>query len=62
VTCLYSAGFVPAETAAPHWVQNLAFSFSSVPHDPHTKAAAVMSRGQPTVVPRHHRVTAGGTT
>ena len=28
----------------------LEFGGSSVPHDPHTKAAAVMSRGQPTVV------------
>ena len=32
---------------------------SSVPHDPHNSPAAVMSRGQPTVVPRHYRVTVG---
>src|SRR5580693_64283 len=50
VTCLYSAGVVAVATAAPHSLQNLAFSLSSVPHDPHTKAAAVMSRGHPTVV------------
>src|ERR1700741_2807658 len=50
VTCLYSAGFVPVETAAPHWLQNLAFSFSSVPQDPHESPVAVISRGQPTVV------------
>ena len=59
VTCLYSAGVVAVATAAPHSLQNLAFSLSSVPHDPHTKAATVMSRGQPTVVARHYRVTAG---
>ena len=50
VTCLYSAGVVAVATAAPHSLQNFAFGGSSVPHDPHTKAAAVMSRGQPTVV------------
>jgi hypothetical protein len=59
VTCLYSAGVVAVATAAPHSLQNFEFGGSSVPHDPHTKAAAVMSRGQPTVVPRHYRVTAG---
>ena len=50
VTCLYSAGVVAVATAAPHSLQNFAFGGSSVPHDPHAKAAAVMSRGQPTVV------------
>jgi hypothetical protein len=50
VTCLYSAGVVAVATAAPHSLQNFAFGGSSVPHDPHTKAAAVISRGQPTVV------------
>src|SRR5271166_1675705 len=59
VTCLYSAGVVAAATAAPHSLQNFEFGASSVPHDPHTTAAAVISRGQPTVVPRHYRVTAG---
>ena len=59
VTCLYSGGVVAVAAGAPHWLQNLALAPSSVPHDPHTKAAAVMSRGQPTVVPRHSRVTAG---
>jgi hypothetical protein len=59
VTCLYSAGVVAVATAAPHSLQNFESGGSSVPHDPHTKAAAVMSRGQPTVVPRHYRVTAG---
>jgi hypothetical protein len=46
---LYSAGVVAA-TAAPHSLQNFESGGSSVPHDPHTKAAAVMSRGQPTVL------------
>src|SRR5246127_4814937 len=50
VTCLYSAGVVAAETAAPHSLQNFEFGGSSAPHDPHTEAAAVMSRGQRTVV------------
>ena len=62
VTCLYSAGVVVAiATGAPHSLQNFEFGGSSVPHDPHAKAAAVISRGQPTVVPRHYRVTAGET-
>ncbi len=43
VTCLYSAGVVAVVIGAPHWLQNLAFAPSFVPHDPHTKAAAVMS-------------------
>jgi len=47
---LYSAGFAADVTAAPHSLQNLAFSLSSVPHDPHNSPAAVISRGQPTVV------------
>src|SRR6516162_5395415 len=50
VTCLYSAGAVALATTAPHSLQNFEFGGSSVPHDPHTKAAAVMSRGQPAVV------------
>src|SRR6516162_2651288 len=50
VTCLYSAGVVAVAMGAPQWLQNLAFAPSSVPHDPHTKAAAVMSRGHPTGV------------
>jgi hypothetical protein len=50
VTCLYSAGVVAVATAAPHSLQNFEFGASSVPHDPHTTAAAVISRGQPTVV------------
>ena len=62
VTCLYSAGVVAVATAAPHSLQNFEFGGSSVPHDPHTTAAAVISRGQPTFVPRHYRVTAGETT
>ena len=49
VTCLYSAGFAADVTAAPHSLQNLAFSLSSVPHDPHNRPAVVISRGQPTV-------------
>jgi len=50
---------VAIATGAPHSLQNFEFGGSSVPHDPHTTAAAVMSRGQPTVVARHYRVTAG---
>ena len=50
VTCLYSAGVGAVATAAPHSLQNFEFGGSSVPHDPHTTAAAVMSRGHPTVV------------
>jgi hypothetical protein len=55
---LYSAGVVAVAAAAPHSLQNLAFSLSSVPHDPHNSPDAVISRGQPTVAPRHYRVTA----
>ncbi|MGO9031468.1 hypothetical protein, partial [Mycobacterium sp.] len=50
VTCLYSAGVVAVATATPHSLQNFEFGGSAVPHDPHTRAAAVISRGQPTVV------------
>jgi hypothetical protein len=61
VTCLYSAGFGPAETAAPHSLQNLAVSFSSVPHDPHDRPVAVISR-RPTHRRSHqYRVTADQT-
>src|SRR6201984_2103868 len=61
VTCLYSAGGVPAETAAPHSLQNLAVSFSSVPHDPHDSPVAVISR-RPTDRGSHqYRVTADQT-
>ena len=47
VTCLNSAVVVAVATAAPHALQNFEFGGSSVPHDPHTKAVAVMSRDQP---------------
>src|SRR6476620_6828672 len=47
VTCLYSAGVVAVATGAPHSLQNFEFGGSSLPHDPHTTAAAVMSRGHP---------------
>src|SRR6476661_970426 len=50
VACLYSAGAVALATAAPHLLQNRESGGSSVPHDPHTTAAAVMSRRHPTVV------------
>ena len=50
VTCLYSAGVVAVATGAPHSLQNFEFGGSSVPHDPHSTAAAVMSRGHPTVL------------
>jgi hypothetical protein len=50
VTCLYSAGVVAVATGAPHSLQNFEFGGNSVPHDPQTKAAAVTSRGRPTVV------------
>jgi thiaminase (transcriptional activator TenA) len=49
VTCLYSAGDVPAETAAPHSLQNFALSFNPAPHDPHGRSVAVISCG-PTAV------------
>jgi hypothetical protein len=60
VTCLYSAGVVAVATAAPHSLQNFEFGGSSVPHDPHTKAAAVISLGRPapqsfTALSCHHR-------
>ncbi len=45
-----SVTVVAVATAAPHSLQNLAFSLSSVPHDPHNSPDAVISRGQPTVV------------
>ena len=45
VTCLYSAGDVPAETAAPHSLQNFALSFNPAPHDPHGRSVAVISCG-----------------
>ena len=50
---------IMAVFGAPHLLQNRESGGNSVPHDPHTKAATVISRGQPTVVPRHYRVTAG---
>ena len=50
VTCLYSAGVVAIATGAAHSLQNREFGGSSVPHDAQTKAAAVISRGHPTVV------------
>src|ERR1700751_5648939 len=61
VTCLYSAGFGLAETAAPHSLQNFAISFSAVPHDPHDSPVAVISR-RPTHCRSHqYRVTADQT-
>src|ERR1700749_3131684 len=61
VTCLYSAGCVTADTPAPHSLQNLAVSFSSVPHDPHDSPVAVISR-RPTHRRSHqYRVTADQT-
>ena len=50
VTCLYSADVAAGVIGEPHLLQNRESGGSSVPHDPHTKAAAVMSRGQPTAV------------
>ena len=50
VTCLYSADVAAGAMGAPHSLQNREFGGSSVPHDPHTMAAAVMSRGRPTAV------------
>jgi hypothetical protein len=47
VTCLYSAGVVADLIGVPHSLQKFEFGGSSAPHDPQTKAAAVMSRGQP---------------
>src|SRR6187401_3145705 len=41
VTCLYSADRLTCATGAPHSLQNLEFSGSSVPHDPHDSPAAV---------------------
>src|SRR6476469_8961854 len=48
VPCLYSAGVRAVATAAPHSLQNFELGGSSVPHAPHTTAAAVMSGGHPT--------------
>src|SRR4051794_12550523 len=48
VTCLYSAGVVAVATPAAHSLENVEFGGSSVPHDPRTKAAAVIYRGHPT--------------
>src|ERR1700752_2282572 len=47
VTCLYSADVAAGLIGALHLLQNRESGGSSVPHDPHTKAAAVMSRGTP---------------
>jgi len=41
VTCLYSADRLTCVTGAPHSLQNLEFSGSSVPHDPHDTPVAV---------------------
>jgi hypothetical protein len=38
---------VVVATGVPHALQNFEFGGSSAPHDPHTKAAAVISRGRP---------------
>jgi hypothetical protein len=50
VTCLYSAEVAAVVIGAPHLLQNRESGGSSVPHDPQTTAAAVMSRGRRTVV------------
>ena len=50
VTSLNNAGVVAVATGAPHSLQNFEFGGCSVPHDPHTTAAAVMSRRHPAVV------------
>src|SRR5882672_8465580 len=41
VTCLYSADRLTCVTGAPHSLQNLEFSGSSVPHDPHDSTVTV---------------------
>src|SRR6478672_7650646 len=41
VTCLYSADRLTCMTGAPHSLQNLEFSGSSVPHDPQDSPVAV---------------------
>jgi hypothetical protein len=56
VTCLYSAGVVVVATAAPHSLQNLAVSFSFVPHDPHDSSEAVISHGPTRCRSPQHRV------
>src|SRR6476659_4812017 len=50
VTCLYSAAVAAGVIGAPHLLQHRESGGSSVPHDPHTTAAAVMSRGHPSGV------------
>ncbi len=47
VTCLYSAVSPEAANGAPHSSQNLAFSRSSVPHDPHVRLAVMRPRSSP---------------
>src|ERR1700722_8702366 len=61
VTCLYSAGVVAVATAAPHSLQNLAVSFSSVPHDPHDSPVALISRDPTHRLSHQYRVTADQT-
>src|SRR6516165_4887636 len=47
VTCLYSAGFEVAETAAPHSLQNLEFGGSSMPHAAQANPVAIMASPRP---------------
>ena len=42
VTCLYSAESIETAVGAPHSSQNLAFSRSRVPHDPHATSAVIL--------------------
>src|SRR6185436_15124513 len=50
VTCLYSADRLTCVTGAPHSLQNLEFSGSLVPHDPHDSPDAVTAP-RPSPVP-----------
>jgi hypothetical protein len=43
VTCLYSAVSPETPVGAPHSPQNLAFSRSPVPHDPHATPAVIQT-------------------
>jgi hypothetical protein len=52
---------VAVATAAPHSLQNLAVSFSSVPHDPHDSPVEVISRGPTHRRSHQYRVTADQT-
>ena len=50
MTCLYSADVAAGVIGAPHLLQNRESGGNSVPHDPHNRPAAVISRGHPTAV------------